>query len=232
MNKKECTQMGNLYENIIRLCDKQGIKGAKLCTDTGISKGLLTDLKMGRRTGVSAVTAQKIASYFGVSVGYLLGEEESNVERAADVAVRMATDPKFAETIQKRGVRIPVYGNVAAGIPIEAITDIDDYEEITQEMASNGEYIALRIHGDSMSPRMTDGDIIIVRLQDDVDSGDTAVVMINGGDATCKKIKKTEDGVMLISTNPQYEPMFFSNKDIIELPIRVLGKVVELRAKF
>lgn len=68
--------MGNLYENIIALCESKGIKGGKMCTDTGISKGLLTDLKMGRRTGVSAVTAQKIAAYFGVSVGYLLGEED------------------------------------------------------------------------------------------------------------------------------------------------------------
>ena len=68
--------MGNLYETINDLCKKQGITGYKLCEDTKISKGLLTDLKMGRRTGVSAVTAQKIASYFGVSVGYLLGEEE------------------------------------------------------------------------------------------------------------------------------------------------------------
>ena len=68
--------MGTLYERIQALCESRGIKGAKMCTDTGISKGLLTDLKMGRRTGVSAVTAQKIASYFNVSVGYLLGEEE------------------------------------------------------------------------------------------------------------------------------------------------------------
>lgn len=67
--------MGSLYENIMSLCEKNNIKGGKLCNDTGISKGLLTDLKMGRRTGVSAVTAQKIATYFGVSVGYLLGEE-------------------------------------------------------------------------------------------------------------------------------------------------------------
>ena len=68
--------MGNLYEKIISLCNEKGIKGGKMCTDTGISKGLLTDLKMGRRTGVSAKTAQKIATYFGVSVGYLLGEEQ------------------------------------------------------------------------------------------------------------------------------------------------------------
>ena len=68
--------MGNLYKKINELCESKGIKGAKLCNDTGISKGLLTDLKMGRRTGVSAVTAQKIASYCDVSVGYLLGEED------------------------------------------------------------------------------------------------------------------------------------------------------------
>lgn len=69
--------MGNLYNVIQKLCDGAGIKPAKLCSDTGISKGLITDLKMGRRTGVSAITAQKIASYFGVSVGYLLGEEDA-----------------------------------------------------------------------------------------------------------------------------------------------------------
>jgi transcriptional regulator with XRE-family HTH domain len=68
--------MSTLYKNIIALCEEKGIKGGKMCTDTGISKGLLTDLKMGRRTGVSAATAQKIASYFDVSVGYLLGEED------------------------------------------------------------------------------------------------------------------------------------------------------------
>ena len=73
--------MGSLYENIIALCESKGIKGGKMCTDTGISKGLLTDLKMGRRTGVSAVTAQKIAAYFNVSVGYLLGEEEKDKKK-------------------------------------------------------------------------------------------------------------------------------------------------------
>jgi transcriptional regulator with XRE-family HTH domain len=67
--------MGNLYNTIISLCDEKGIKGGKMCTDLNLSKGLMTDLKMGRRSGVSAVTAQKIATYFGVSVGYLLGKE-------------------------------------------------------------------------------------------------------------------------------------------------------------
>ena len=75
--------MGTLYENIIRLCEERGIKGGRMCTDIGMSKGILTDLKMGRQSGISAANAQKIASYFGVSVGYLLGEEE-NKKAAAE----------------------------------------------------------------------------------------------------------------------------------------------------
>ena len=76
--------MGTLYDNIIALCEARGIKGGKMCTEVGISKGLLTDLKMGRRSGVSAVTAQKIAAYFGVSVGYLLGEETEKAPTITD----------------------------------------------------------------------------------------------------------------------------------------------------
>lgn len=76
MNKERGTYMCSLYNVISSLCDSRGITGSKMCAETGISKGLLTDLKMGRRTGVSAVTAQKIADYFGVTVGYLLGKEE------------------------------------------------------------------------------------------------------------------------------------------------------------
>ena len=76
--------MGTLYENIIALCNEKGIKGGRMCTDIGMSKGILTDLKMGRKTGVSAANAQKIASYFGVSVGYLLGEEDEKKEQPTE----------------------------------------------------------------------------------------------------------------------------------------------------
>lgn len=93
--------MGTLYDNIMALCESRGIKGGKMCTDVGISKGLLTDLKMGRRTGVSAVTAQKIASYFGVSVGYLLGEE---TEKAPDDEVeRKFSDGEIMFALSRGG---------------------------------------------------------------------------------------------------------------------------------
>lgn len=76
--------MGTLYENIISLCEEKGIKGGKMCSDIGMSKGILTDLKMGRQSGISATNAQKIASYFDVSVGYLLGEEEKKEKSIKD----------------------------------------------------------------------------------------------------------------------------------------------------
>lgn len=131
-----------------------------------------------------------------------------------------------------RGVRIPVLGRVVAGIPIEAVEEILDYEEITPELAASGEFFALKIRGHSMEPRMMEGDVVIVRRQDDVESGDIAIVLVNGNEATVKRVKKQEDGITLIATNTSvYEPHYYSNKEIEELPVRILGKVVELRGK-
>lgn len=130
------------------------------------------------------------------------------------------------------GVRIPVLGRVVAGIPIEAVEEILDYEEITPELAATGEFFALKIRGHSMEPRMMEGDVVIVRRQDDVDSGDVAIVLVNGDEATVKRVKKQEEGITLIATNTSvYEPHFYSNKEIADLPVRILGRVVELRGK-
>lgn len=131
-----------------------------------------------------------------------------------------------------RGVTINVLGRVAAGIPIDAVTDIIDTEEITEELAKTGSFFGLQLHGDSMEPRMCDGDVVIVRQQDDAESGDIVIAMINGDDATCKRLRKYRDGIELISNNPAYQPMFFSNDEIQSKPVKIIGKVVELRGKF
>lgn len=75
LNKKRGDIMVTLYERLCFLCERKGVKGGKMCVDLGLSKSVMTDLKSGRKKGVNAETAQKIATYFGVSVGYLLGEE-------------------------------------------------------------------------------------------------------------------------------------------------------------
>lgn len=140
--------------------------------------------------------------------------------------------PIKVNTKKSKGIKIKVLGRVQAGIPVEAIQDIIGEEEITEELAKTGEFFGLKIKGDSMSPRIEEGDIVIVKKQSDVETGDIAIVLINGNDATCKKIKKTETGIMLLPFNPNFEPLFFSNKEIEHLPISIIGKVVELRAKF
>ena len=131
-----------------------------------------------------------------------------------------------------QGLKIPVLGTVAAGIPISAVEDILDYEEVPQSWENQGEFFGLRIKGDSMQPKMDDGDVVIVRQQSDANSGDTVIALVNGDDATCKKLQKTENGIMLVSTNPNYLPMFFTNEEISTKPVVILGKVVELRSKF
>ena len=78
--------MENLFARIESLCQKKGIRPGRLCDELGLSRGLMTDLKMGRKKTVNAETAQKIAGFFGVSVGYLLGQEESDVLDQVDVA--------------------------------------------------------------------------------------------------------------------------------------------------
>lgn len=157
-------------------------------------------------------TIVKLANYFKVPTDYLL-ENDTDVSPAPS------------------GLWIPVLGRIVAGMPMEAVEEILDYEEITPEMASKGEHFGLQIRGDSMEPRMREGDIVIVRKQSDVDNGDIAVVLVNGYEATIKKIKKRPDGVMLVPLNPNYEVMFYNNEEIKTLPVSIVGKAVELRAK-
>lgn len=127
---------------------------------------------------------------------------------------------------------IPVLGKIQAGIPLEAIEDIIDYEEIPNEMAKQGEYFGLQIKGDSMSPRFQEGDVVIVRKQASIDNDDIAIMLVNGNDATIKKIKKDKNGIALIPLNPNYQIKYYSNAEIIDLPVTCIGKVVELRGKF
>lgn len=125
-----------------------------------------------------------------------------------------------------------VYGTIPAGIPMECIEDVIDTEEISADMLKgNKQYFGLKIKGNSMYPDYLDGDTIILEKTDDCESGDDAVVMVNGNDATFKRVFKNENGIILQPLNPSYSPMVYSNEDIIKLPVRILGVVEEIRRK-
>lgn len=202
--------------NIRRARELKGLTQDELAKRMGYkSRSTIARIENGDND-VSQSKLKKFAEILDVSIDFLLddGKDKASV-----------SCPK--------GVRIPVLGNVAAGIPITAVTDVDDWEEIPEAMAKTGSYFALRIKGQSMEPRICNGDVVIVKQQSDVDTGDVAIVLVNGDEATVKEVKKLDTGIMLIGWNTAvYSPRFYSAKDIKSLPVRIIGKVVELRGKF
>lgn len=162
-----------------------------------------------------------LSKVFGVTEAWLLGYNVPRYERIEN------TGPQTPQ-----GLKIPVLGTVAAGIPISAVEEILDYEEVPQSWKKQGEFFGLRIKGDSMKPDINDRDTVIVRKQSTANNGDVVITLVNGDDVTCKKFEKLDNGIMLISNNSEYSPMYFSNEEVVTKPVVILGRVVELRRKF
>ena len=207
----------SLYKNIKAKRQELGLSQEELAKKVGYKdRTSIAKIETGK-VDLSQSKIIEFANILGVSPSYLMGWDEKEEEK-----------PKG----KVKGVKIPVLGRVAAGVPIEMIEDILDYEEITEDMARHGEFFALKIQGDSMSPRIWNNDVVIVRQQDDAESGEIVIASINGNDAVCKRLQKYSDGIALVSLNPQYEPIYLSKEDVEEKPVRIIGKVVELRGKF
>lgn len=129
-------------------------------------------------------------------------------------------------------VKIPVLGTVPCGEPIEAIQDILDWVEVPEDMNRDGLLYALRAKGDSMASRILEGDTLIIHQQPDAESGQVVIALVNGDEATCKELRKRKDGIMLVPwNNIGYDPQFYTWKDVEQLPVRIIGKLVEIRAK-
>lgn len=125
-----------------------------------------------------------------------------------------------------------VYGTIPAGIPVECIENVIDTEEISADMLKgNKEYFGLKVKGNSMYPEYLDGDTLILEKVDDCESGQDCVVMVNGNDGTFKRVFKNETGIILQPLNSEFQPLIYTNEQIKSLPVRVIGRVVELRRK-
>jgi lexA repressor len=183
--------------------------------------------ELARRVGIAK---SAISRYFN-------GTRELPLNKIGDFASVLHTTPDYLlgmenESQSPQGLKIPVLGTVAAGIPISAVEDILDYEEVPQSWENQGEFFGLRIKGDSMKPDINNGDTVIVRQQSTANNGDVVIALVNGDDATCKKFEKLDNGIMLISNNSEYSPMYFSNEEVVTKPVVIIGRVVELRRKF
>lgn len=130
-------------------------------------------------------------------------------------------------------IRIPVFGSIPAGKPIEACEDILEHIEIPTSWTKNGQtFFGLRVKGDSMLPEFKEGDTIVLKQQTSCDSGQFAAVSINKTEVTLKKVRRQATGITLQPLNLDYDIIYFTNKEIKELPVTILGVVVEVRRSF
>ena len=206
----------------------RGIKQVELANKTGIDKSLISNYLQGNYKAKQD-KLHKLAIALDVSEGWLMGY---NVDMDREWFDDAELDNAEIIRVQSNVVKIPILGKVPAGIPIEAIEDIIGYEEIPYDWIKNGnKYFALKVNGDSMYPDYRTGDVIIIKQQPDCESGDDCVVMVNGDDATFKRVIKQEKNLILKPLNNEYEPYSFDEYDIMTKPVRVVGVAIEVRRK-
>lgn len=162
------------------------------------------------------------------------GRYNPSLETLNDIATALETTVEsIISDGDKNSFKVPVFGSVSAGNPLIAMEDIIEWEELPKKWENHGVFYGLRVKGSSMEPRISEGDIVIVKKQNDVNNGELAIVLINGDEATFKKVQKGPDGITLIAFNPTvYPPHFYTNNDIKNLPVQIIGKVIEARLKF
>lgn len=154
-----------------------------------------------------------MAHYFGVPISYFF--EENQIKRSKN---------------HIHFVKLPIVGTISCGNGVIAYEDIEDYEDVPRSWLNGGEYFFLRAKGDSMiNARIMDGDLLLIRRQDDVENGDIAAVLIDG-EAVLKRVYKTDDTIILQSENPMYKPIILNKNDMKD--VRIIGKLKKVVLNF
>lgn len=195
-----------------------------------MEKAEMNATELSEKTGISKSTISR----------YLSGGYIAKQRNLLKLSLALHVEPKFlfpdaAQELDDnlKVYRIPVVGKVVAGTPIDAIENITDYIRVTNPAAADGSYYALHVTGASMEPEMREGDLVIVHKQDYFDSGDICIVLVNGNEATVKKVIKSDQGITLIGFNATvYPPHFYNARQVEELPVRVIGKVKQVRRSY
>ncbi|MBQ8429067.1 MAG: helix-turn-helix domain-containing protein [Clostridia bacterium] len=207
-----------IFKKIQNTLKETGKTQKDLCSYLQISPQSFSEWKAGRSNSYKKYIDQ-IAEYLDVSTDYLLGKTDTP-ERMEDY---------FTVIDMPEQKLLPIFGLVSAGTGCFADEDILGYESADKKYC-DGEHFWLRVKGDSMSPRIQDGDLVLVRKQSSVDSGDIGVFLVDGEDGYVKKVRYSENHIILSSFNSMYKDIVFECAEVQR--VRVLGKVIELKAKF
>ncbi|MBR6005692.1 MAG: helix-turn-helix domain-containing protein [Clostridia bacterium] len=192
--------------NPIRECRiERGLSQQKLADMIGVHQTAVSQWEKGR-TDPDKQSLLRLSEALGVSADRLLGSDSAENS-------------------------IPVLGYVRAGRPNEAAQQVLGYESRGGLRFPSGELFALKIRGDSMEPRFAEGDTVIVRREDMAPDGSVCVALI-GDEATVKKAEMKNGNIILTALNPAYEPLVFTPEQAESLPVKIIGRVIELRARF
>lgn len=206
-------ELGIYLKNIRESLDYSTYDVNKLCD---ISQSYLSLMENGKRKP-SAIILKKLAPIYNLD--YL-----DLYEKAGYIDLIENESKKHISTV-------PILGTVKAGYDWLAEENVIDYITLKENIPNIKEYYALRVTGDSMLPLLSQGDLVIVHDQDDVESGQTAVILINGEEATVKKVIKTSDGIELHAMNPYYPIKKFTFEDMKSIPVKIIGRVKEAKIK-
>ena len=201
--------MGNLLEKVLKFMSDYGISAYQLSKQTGIPQSTIGMWKK-RGSEPSRESIQKIINAYDMPYDYFRYEDD-------------------LEEVDPNWNKIPILGVVPCGVPIETIEDIKGYVEVLPGMKED--HFALIAKGDSMSPLIMSGDIMIVKKTSDISNGKVGIVKVNGDEATCKKIYVDNGGISLIPLNEKYDVQNYSVSDVLRLPVTILGRVKEIRRK-
>lgn len=215
--EKDGRPYGKIAERIKDALRLRGMRQIDLASRTGISKGCISQYVSGK-FDPKQTNLYTMANALRVRPDWLMGLD-----------VPMEDAPVIEVVPMKDTLRVPILGKVAAGEPIYAEGNVEGELMVDPSLACGMPLFALRVKGDSMSPQILDRDIIIVREQSEVEDGDIVVATVNGGEGCVKRLKMYAHALSLVSVNPSYEPMYFGEDDVENLPVRIIGKVIEIR---
>lgn len=218
------------YLNKIRI--DRDISLREVYKRTGITFSHLSMIENGKRN-VTPALLKNLAQLYNIDyidlyekAGYIdLIKNDNNSLLKKIGAIPLSQNPNI--------VKIPILGTVKAGYDYLAQENIIGNIDVETSLVGDGsEYFALRVKGDSMSPIFIEGDTVIIRKQNDCENNEIAIVIVNGDEGTIKKVRKTEQGIILQPLNPAYAPMIFTNEEINSLPITIIGIVKQLKREF
>lgn len=201
--------------------EEKGISLEDAGKKVGVNKSTILRWENGQTEKFKIPTLEVLSDYYGVNSSWLIGKDKHKYISAN------RTDA-FGNPV----ISVPILGIVKAGYNYLAEENWIGTIDIDKKLAESGELFALKVHGDSMSPILIEDDIVIIKKQDDFENGDIVVAIINGDEATIKKGKKSEAGILLQPLNSNYEPLIFTYDEMKTIPITIVGIVKQLKREF